>query len=622
MTPEPDDTTPAPDSAAEAATSAHLSYAGSSRVATAGGAALVELYPNRDRPAVQFAGTVKEPIRFREALSALYAVVGGDYRYQPKDRTQYLAYLRLRKETASQSVWQAQQAYFGWLLRNDPLLFCILDPVVTVHPDRLLFEVFARDESSYACLSVDRTAFDDAAGTVQCGTTNIDFSDALYVSVQQLRGYRATRLAIGGDGVGVATETRPEVLEKSIRVPDAWLRGFLQVQSAATLPMDHVRLAPVDVYNLLRQLRLHGDRKGKRRGLRLELVPGRPAKLVLEPWETVLESTAGNFAGKSARVVRLWGRRRLMTVRRLLPFVESVDVYVLGSGLPSFWVLRAGEVTLTLGLTGFTAANWAAAVGFDLLLPRKTQDATALKKVLAYLSGGVFVASKEGIAAATGVKGSALTEALQSGCQHGQLMADIAAGVYRLRPVVDGAVDLTRLQYRNDREKAAHDLLTRRGAVSIVGENRIAGQGLELTGKVSVAEDSRDYRPQMLLGDEGTIRRAACTCAAFRKGGLTAGPCVHLVALRLAYATKEAQKLRTDDAVTFETRAFTRRDSAGESVVQLSLERARLRVRWGRAGEALRLQTLRFNSEADARKTYFARLAALDAQGYLDAVAE
>ena len=29
-----------------------------------------------------------------------------------------------------------------------------------------------------------------------------------------------------------------------------------------------------------------------------------------------------------------------MLLRRLLPFVETVDVHLLGSGLPSFWVLR------------------------------------------------------------------------------------------------------------------------------------------------------------------------------------------------------------------------------------------------------------------------------------------
>ena len=589
-------------------------------MATAGGAATVALVPNADRPPVRFHGGVKKPLRFREALSALYAVVGSDYRYQPKDRTQYLAYLRLRKETASQPVWQAQQAYFGWLLRNDPLLFCILDPVVTVHPDRLLFEVFARDESTYACLSISREAF-EAVGDVQCGTTNIDFSEALFASVQQLRDYRPTTLVVGGDGVGLTTGDTPAVLEKSIRVPDNWLRGFLQVQSAATLPMDKVSLAPIDLYNALRHLRLHGDRKGKRRGLRFELVPGQKPKLVLEPWETVVEATGDVFRGTAARAVRVWGRRRLSTVRRLLPFVESVDVHLLGSGLPSFWVLRAGDMTLTLGLTGFTAANWAAAVGFDLLLPRKTQDGAPLTKVLEHL-GEVWVAPKEEIAKATGVKGSALLEVLQTGCQHGQLMYDLAAGAYRLRPVTGGDIDLGRLQYRNAREKTAHDLLARRGAVTITGESRVAGQGLELVGTVTVSEDSRDYRPQMLLADEGSIKRAGCTCAAVRKDGLKGGPCPHLIALRLAYAAKEATKAKTDDAVTFETRAFTRRDASGEETVQVSLERNRVRVRWGRAGDESRLQTLRFNTEADARRTYFARLAELDAKGYLDAVAE
>ena len=36
----------------------------------------------------------------------------------------------------------------------------------------------------------------------------------------------------------------------------------------------------------------------------------------------------------------------------------------------------------------------------------------------------------------------------------------------------------------------------------------------------------------------------------------------------------------------------------------------------------MRVQALRFNTEADARGAYFARLAELDAKGYLDAVAE
>ena len=156
-----------------------------------------------------------------------------------------------------------------------------------------------------------------------------------------MRSYRETRLSIGQEGVKLATAAAGEVLEKQIQVPDSWLRGFLQVQSAAALPSDRFRLNPIDLYNVLRHLRLHGDRKGKRRGLRIELVPGEPPRLVLEPWNEVIPATAGPYKGRASRVVRVWGRRRLMLIQRLLPFVEEVEVHLLGSGLPSFWVLRA-----------------------------------------------------------------------------------------------------------------------------------------------------------------------------------------------------------------------------------------------------------------------------------------
>src|SRR5262245_15352097 len=214
-------------------TGSHLAYAGASRVSTTGKTARVELFGNLDRAPVRFEATIKNPLRFREAMSALYSVVGSDYRYVPKDRTQYIAYLRMKRDAAPLGVWQAQQAYFAWMLRNDPLAFCILDPVITVHPDQVMFEVFGKDESTYGCLAFRRDAFAEV-GTTAHGTTNIDFSDALYSSIQQMRGYRSTRIAVGQDGVKAHVETRKEVLEKKIQVPDSWLRGFLQVQSAAT----------------------------------------------------------------------------------------------------------------------------------------------------------------------------------------------------------------------------------------------------------------------------------------------------------------------------------------------------------------------------------------------------
>jgi hypothetical protein len=205
------------------------------------------------------------------------------------------------------------------------------------------------------------------------------------------------------------------------------------------------------------------------------------------------------------------------------------------------------------------------------------------------------------------------------------LMYDLAQGVFRLRPIVETPLDLLRLQYRNQREKIAHDLLVRRNVVQIVSQNRIAGTGLELVGKVSVTEDRRDYRPQMLLGDEGQVSKAECTCTLFRKQGLKTGPCVHLIALRLAYAEQERQRAKGVDQrqiITVETRTYTKRVGEVEDVVQVTLDRQRLKIRWGKANEAMRQQTLRYNHVDDARTAYFDRITTLDERGYVSATGD
>src|SRR4029078_3134451 len=133
--------------------------------------------------------------------------------------------------------------------------FACLDRCVSVHPDELFFEVFSKDEGSYAKLGIDWSELSGGDGEKAFGTTNIDVTQALFDGVQRMRSYRDTRLSIGHESVGLATAGAPEVLEKKFHVPDAGLRGFLQVQSAGTLPRTVFRIAPVDLYNVLRHLR-------------------------------------------------------------------------------------------------------------------------------------------------------------------------------------------------------------------------------------------------------------------------------------------------------------------------------------------------------------------------------
>ena len=50
--------------------------------------------------------------------------------------------------------------------------------------------------------------------------------------------------------VDLAVAGAAEVLDKKLNVPDSWLRGFLQVQSATTFPLDSFQLAPIDCRRL------------------------------------------------------------------------------------------------------------------------------------------------------------------------------------------------------------------------------------------------------------------------------------------------------------------------------------------------------------------------------------
>src|SRR5919205_2508301 len=160
MSDETPTTTDEPAADAAPALSVPLGYEDASRLVTTGTTAQLALFANIHRDPVRLDGVIKDPLRFREALATLYAIVGSDYRYVPKDRTAYLAYLRLRRESAGLGVRQSQQAFYDWALRNDPLAFILLDPVVTVHPDQVFFEVFSKDEGAYARLGLDLGAFE------------------------------------------------------------------------------------------------------------------------------------------------------------------------------------------------------------------------------------------------------------------------------------------------------------------------------------------------------------------------------------------------------------------------------------------------------------------------------
>ena len=578
----------------------------------------VQLFSQLQRDAVQFSGKLKQPLAFREALATLFAIVGSDYRYVPKDRTAYTAFMQMRRSNQNQGLAKAYRAYFDWLLRNDPLAYLILDPVISVHPDAVVMEVFSKDEGCYASLSFNHSFF-ASEGQVQYGTTNIDFSPDLAQGIEQIRSFRETQLTIGQQAVGLTSQTaealpNSEVIEKRINVPQSWLRGFLQVQSSAQLAADVFYLKPLDLYNALRYLRLHADVKGKRRGLRIELEPKQAPRLVLEPHDVVINGSAEAYQGKVAKVVRLWGRRRLQLIKRFLPYTQSIEVRLLGNGMPSFWILRGEGMTLTVAITGFTASNWSQALNFDLLLPRRADSLATLKTVTSHLQS-VWVAPLNEIANHTGLEVVACRAALQQACQQGLVTYDAAHQVYRYRPLTEQALEMSQFQFRQPTEKLAYDLLSRPNAISALTLNLIPQEGVEISATITVKEDKREYLSQLKLNEEGQVSKASCSCHQIMQHGLSQGACSHLIALRLAYAEHQAK--RDVNLITQETKLFIRRHKAQEEQIQLTLDQRRFLIH-REINQQAKQQQLAFNTVQAARHAYLGKIAQLETSGFIE----
>jgi hypothetical protein len=538
-----------------------VAYYKRSTITSVPGGLAVTLAPNLRRDRVSFAGLLKHTLRFREAVSALHDVVISDLRYKPRDKTAYQAYLaeqKKREATIRRTVaaevrkellgrkpeplppgleanfkrlrkvyWNARQQYSNYLMQRDPNLWRLLmpcDPVITVAPDVLFFECFSADESSYGCLTVERDAF-GAERDVKLGTTNVDYSWALYEHFQQLRTYRETRFSL--DPTGFEVQTRPGdnfYREEKIELPSSWLRGFMQLQAGMSLPMRRVPVSREGIYNVLAWLKRHKARRSPR-AVTFELEPGKPVNIVLEPWDKRIVLHGTPYPGPRPETIRTWGRDRLRVLARLLPLLEGAEVYLLGTGLPSFWVVRMGEMRLILGLSGWTVNDWTASSALDQLAPPAETSDELIGDIAGTFRDNTALTFEQ-IRQRTGAAPAFVAAGLNRLAHLGQVIHDLPAGLYRWRQVMPVALSLEKVGPEDPETVAGRDLVKQR-KVHLERDERTPNGMRLLAGK---APD----RPvvELLLDGDGRMVRGKCTCSHHYKGGLRMGPCRHLQALR------------------------------------------------------------------------------------------
>jgi hypothetical protein len=545
----------------------NYSYVGDSSVSNSASGTQLSFAPDTLRPPTFFSGELRQSLPFREAISALHDVVVSDLRWHPKDKSAYKAWaarqeelalaeavsqrrevskqiaqvraeleeLRQRAERRTQPFLAARKKYFDYLFQRDKDAWFVLDPVITVHPDEVFFECFSKDEASYGRLGVGFDVFKKVK-EFACGTTNIDYSSQLYDEFQKIRSYKTTRFEVDPSGFQVQTTGEAAHKEVKIDLPDSWVRGFLQVSSAMALPATTFALHPLDVHNLCFVLRRHKEILGPR-SMRYRLEPGRPVKVVFDPWGYEVLCPRSVYEGDEATEVRVWGRRRIHILERLIPVARRFAVYLLGQGMPSFYLADLGDMTFTLGLSGWTTNDWSSAANFDLLAPRATVDDQTKQRVFAALKQS-WVEAPEELARRLRLDRAVVLGALAAYTQAGRAMWDLNKRVYRLRELSREPLPIERLRFTNEREEQATKLLDA-GAVRVAAATDL-GEGPQggtlLKGKVKKdAGRGGTYDPWLRLDADERIVEAECACNFFQQNRLRMGPCEHILALRLQH---------------------------------------------------------------------------------------
>ncbi|MCU0808310.1 MAG: hypothetical protein MUC53_10340 [Candidatus Contendobacter sp.] len=386
-----------------------------------------------------------------------------------------------------------------------PDLWRLLDPLITSGNQLLRLECFSSCASVYARADFTENAFTDGAFH-RNGTTNVDFNGAFLNHLAQLRPGKPAHFEMGEQSIKLQSP-QGEAVEHKVKLPERWIKGFLQVQAVQRQAQPLFELDRLTAGQLL--ARIPASSKGA-----LYLVPKRhkPEILYRQP------------AGQGGYIAVTDGHR-LRLLQAILPDLQTLRVYQTEATGASVWVADTGAAQFTLGLSG------AAAHGFsgdgDALRQLRAAEIDEADLALAHAAAhslNQFTVAE--LAAHQDLPLPYATEIVDRLAQQGLLGFDRDRDRYFYRQLpflVDANSQPGRLQ--------GSQKLLEKQSVEIERCERRDG---ELIASGWVRGESGYYQVALRVDAQGYLREGRCTCPWIHQHELRRGPCKHLLALRFA----------------------------------------------------------------------------------------
>lgn len=377
----------------------------------------------------------------------------------------------------------------------------LLDPVVTSSEAMLRFEGFSGCCGVYARVDLPADAFD---GDIQSrGTTNVDFNSPMRSALSRLRDRENVRLSVGRQGVTL-TRDDEAVVEKKVKLPVRWIKGFSEVQAYQPGLELRTEVSAVEARRFIQGLSRGGGAK------RIQFVTQMGKSLRLSSRE-------------KPGAVPLSGTNRVRVLEPLLTKAKNLRLWSDGTAGTSAWEVEffTGRFFLMLSPELYRGFSGEGQV-LEKLASNRWQDVlTTVKSEVAWESE----IDPAALASELGCSTDEIEAALAVLGARGLAGYDVNRGRYFHREL---PFELDKVEMLQPRLKNAKKLLDA-GQVKVLTEAE-GGHDVEVAG-TGVHHHVR-LRPD---GDR-------CTCPWFSKHQGQRGPCKHVLAARMLVESKvEAQ---------------------------------------------------------------------------------
>ena len=495
----------------------------------------------------------------REAFNALMLVLEPGFGYRGTGDVNY--------DTRADNLANARNYFFETIVAMDPDALMGMDPTVSIDSAGITIEGLSLNGQDMGTIFIPSTSY-TVQGDLVLGSSTIEFGPDLLATLLQISAKKDLEIVIGSNpnmtDWAEGYDKYIGSVKKDFVYPTLFKRDALQFMAGSTLASNATaRFKRIDLYNVMRHLRLNKPADGEKVRLDLVLINGVNPEMHIQPWGLKVVSPSGAYQSDKSSYIRFYDADKLARLEPLLPYISHVDVSVMGEALPAFWTLNSEDVSYTYATLGFKFSNWARGVLRDQMLRRDTEQPTQYDAVLNAVDGHI---SLEALVSKTGLSKSEVLAALTRAVQLGEVAANAGVNGYQRRQLFMDT-DMSELLYGGQRgtykdESRAYQIVAQ-GRVDLSGKITVSATGevdfarlitkkiKNEQGKIVDVEFSTDpmvvsqermsfqsedpvFTPKLQLNELGATRKPGCTCAymdVVGKGAI----CSHIQAMWIQY---------------------------------------------------------------------------------------